>query len=262
MANGPSQRRGGGARWLWLVAMVIAAGGAGWFYWQGRTAEVVPVIPPPVPETTTSTVTTSTLPPPRPDLPPLAESDATIEGELRGLGSGPLWEAALGSGAIVRRIVTATVNVADGESPRDELPFLAPQGKFVARRQGERSVIDPASYARYDAVANVVASIDATAAVKLYREFWPLFDAAYAELGRPDRSWDATLRAAIARLLRVPVTDRPLELVRQVETWALADPVLEDLSVAEKHLLRMGSRNARLVQAKLRELQTALDTPP
>jgi len=158
-------------------------------------------------------------------------------------------------------VVVATANVADGESPREQLPFLAPQRKFAARQDGGRSVIDPASYARYDAVADLVASIDATAAIGLYKAVWPLFESAYAELGRRDRSWNDTLRLAINRLLLVPVTDRPLQLRQQPETWALTDPGLESISVAGKHLLRMGPRNARLVQAKLREVQAALDAP-
>src|SRR5262249_1833565 len=218
-------------------------------------------VAPPIPDTVTTTSTSTTLPPPEANLPALPESDPTIEERARTLATGPLWEASLGSGGLVRRLVVPTANVAHAESPREQLPFLAPQGKFAARREASRSVIDPASYARYDAAANLVASIDAAAAVGLYKAVWPLFESAYAELGRRDRSWNDTLRVAINRLLLVPVTDRPLELRQQPETWALTDPGLESISVAGKHLLRMGPRTARLVQAKLREVQAALDAP-
>jgi hypothetical protein len=38
-------------------------------------------------------------------------------------------------------------------------------------------------------------------------------------------------------------------------------PELEGLSRAQKHLLRMGPGNVRVIQAKLRELRTALGLP-
>jgi hypothetical protein len=43
--------------------------------------------------------------------------------------------------------------------------------------------------------------------------------------------------------------------------WAFADPELEALSAAEKHLLRMGPENARQVQEKLSELAELLGYP-
>jgi len=44
--------------------------------------------------------------------------------------------------------------------------------------------------------------------------------------------------------------------------YVLADPALEALGPVEKHLLRMGPRNARLVKEKAAALQRALALPP
>jgi len=41
-------------------------------------------------------------------------------------------------------------------------------------------------------------------------------------------------------------------------TWAFADPSLEGLGDVEKQILRMGPRNARILQAKAREISQAL----
>lgn len=38
----------------------------------------------------------------------------------------------------------------------------------------------------------------------------------------------------------------------------LVDPDLENLSLAQKHLLRMGQDNVRTIQAKLREMAQTL----
>jgi hypothetical protein len=49
--------------------------------------------------------------------------------------------------------------------------------------------------------------------------------------------------------------------VRDEELYVFADPALEALSEVEKHLVRMGPRNERIVQAKARELREALALP-
>ncbi len=40
--------------------------------------------------------------------------------------------------------------------------------------------------------------------------------------------------------------------------WEFRDPTLEGLSPPQKHLLRMGPANVRLIQSKIREIQAAL----
>ncbi|HLM44689.1 MAG TPA: DUF3014 domain-containing protein, partial [Myxococcaceae bacterium] len=54
------------------------------------------------------------------------------------------------------------------------------------------------------------------------------------------------------------VTREPVELTPKGALYAYADPRLEALGAAEKHLLRMGPENMRKVQTKLTELAGAL----
>ena len=49
--------------------------------------------------------------------------------------------------------------------------------------------------------------------------------------------------------------------MRKGAIYLYADAQLESLGPVEKHLLRMGPRNARLLQEKARELRTALGLP-
>src|SRR5438094_562357 len=56
----------------------------------------------------------------------------------------------------------------------------------------------------------------------------------------------------------VAVVEGDVELTPKVSTYAFADPALEGLSPAQKHLLRMGPKNERAIQAELRALATAL----
>ena len=68
----------------------------------------------------------------------------------------------------------------------------------------------------------------------------------------------ATRRTAASGKRRGPVVDGDVELTPKVITYAFADPALERLRPAQKHLLRMGPKNERAIQAELRALATAL----
>ena len=56
----------------------------------------------------------------------------------------------------------------------------------------------------------------------------------------------------------MPVLRDDVELVPHAIGFRYADPTLEALTPAQKQFLRIGPRNVRLVQGKLRELGTAL----
>jgi hypothetical protein len=188
------------------------------------------------------------------DLPGLDESDDFARGLASGIPSS--W---LMSEELVRRFVAAVDNVAEGYSPRRHFPSIAVQGKFTALEEGGRLVLDPDSYLRYDALADIAAGTDAAHWVRIYRTLQPLCEEAYRDLGYPDREFDDALRRALARLLAVPVVDGDIVLMKQEEAFYFTNPRLEDLSAAGKHLLRMGPKNTRKVQGLLRALEAALD---
>ena len=52
-----------------------------------------------------------------------------------------------------------------------------------------------------------------------------------------------------------------MALTPKVVSFAFADPALEKLSPAQKHLLRMGPRNVRAIQHQLRAMAEALAPP-
>jgi hypothetical protein len=148
--------------------------------------------------------------------------------------------------------------VADGESPRAQLRFLAPEERFRVVSQDGQLIAAPRSHARYDIAAEVFASLEVAALVRAYRLLQPLFDEAYADLGIPESSFEETLARAIRELLETPRIEGAVELRRVGSYYEYADPELEARSAAQRHLLRMGPRNALRIQTKLGELQTEL----
>jgi hypothetical protein len=213
--------------------------------------------------------TTTTLPPPveppapQPEpapivLPPLEESDETLLSMIEGLSAHPRLADVVDIEDIARTFVAAVVAIANGESPRGTLEYLEPDEDFsIAERDG-RVVIDPASFERYTWITGVFSSLDATGAAEVYGQLEPLFDEAYREMGYPEGRFREALDAAMNRLASTPVPEGYVEVRRGNVLWEFRDPALEALSPPQKHLLRMGPANARLVQSKIREIQAAL----
>jgi hypothetical protein len=216
-------------------------------------------VPGPVALATAAPATPAPTASPEVVLPPLDDSDAFVRQLAAALSAHPELVRWLSRTALVRTLAVVVVNVASGETPRPHLEFLAPTQRFrTERRPGRLVVPDPAGFAGYDLFGDAVASIDARAAASAFRTLAPLFEAAYVELGHPEGGFPAALDAATKALLAVPVLRDDVELVAHAIGFRYADASLERLTPAQKQFLRIGPRNVRLVQGKLRELATAL----
>lgn len=159
---------------------------------------------------------------------------------------------------LIRKFVASVDNIAHGHSPRPHIGFFEPEGDFEVLEESGEYFLDPASYERYDPVAEVFASLDTKGTVTLYKKLGPALQEAYKELGYPEANFDDTLKRAIDELLEVPVVERDIKLEKRVITYMMVDPDLESLSSAQKHLLRMGPDNVERIQSKLREMRHAL----
>lgn len=188
----------------------------------------------------------------------LDKSDPVLRNEARNISSHPQIEDWLNKPNLVRKFVGATDNVVDGLSPRSFLSFLAPRGRFEVYEKYGSSYLDPNCYSRYNKVADVVSSLSTQECLKLYRELKPLIQEAYAQLGYPNKDFNATLQVAVVELLETPIVEGDIMLEQRVVTYKMVDPKLENLSPAQKHLLRMGPKNVRKIQDKLREVARAL----
>jgi hypothetical protein len=236
------------------LAVAVAFGVGATLYFKS------PATPPPAaPQAAPETPAPAPAAPAEP-LPSLADSDGFFRKKIQGLVSSPALAEWLKTDDLIRRAAAATALVATGDSPRESLSFLGPKQKFKAAKKNGRMVIDPASYARYDAVASAVASLDAPGAAKVINQLDPLFQQACSELGAMNCSFKGSLTRAISHLLQTPVFDGDVPLRLKVISYAFADEKTEKLSKAQKHLLRMGPANERKIQAKLQELSQALST--
>ncbi len=250
----------------WAIGSALVAIGLGsvaaWF-WFIQRAPVVEA-PPQMVGANTSTEPPAeavpiTTPPPKLELPPLEQSDAVVRDLAQTLSDHPKVAEWLVPKDLVRRFVASIDNISRGGSPRPHLLHMEPDGTFQIE-PGTRAVfIDPATFRRYDLLTEVFTSLDIGATVRLYYDLQPLLDEAYQDLGDPSRSFAATLDRAMGRLISTPIPEGRIEVEKHMLVYRFAEPHLEELTPAQKHLIRLGPENARKVQNKLTFLRSALD---
>ena len=192
------------------------------------------------------------------NLPALDESDGLVRLLAQELSANPRLAATLATDELIRKFVAAVVNIGAGETPAAHLDVLAPEGEFHATTKDGQLILDPASYRRYDGLAETFASLNTAGTVQLYFQLKPLLDVAYRDLGYPDGDFQDALLGAIDELLTAPVIEGDIEVESGVLSYRYRDPDIESLSEVDKHLLRMGPENVAAIQAKLQELRVAL----
>jgi hypothetical protein len=259
----PPPRRGGLLFPVLLALGALAAVGAlAALYFALRSPVTPETVTTPAPPSSVATpVPAPPSPTPTTPLPSLDESDDFVRQLAGTLSRNPEIARFFGRDGLVRLLTVVAVNVAAGESPRPHLLFLAPKQHFRARSRGGTLVPDPASFAGYEAIVDGVVSLDAAACAHAFEVAEPLFDTAFRDFGQPGVTFRAVLDRAVAALLAVPVLGDDVELVSHATVLRYADPRLEALTPAQKQFLRMGPRNVRRVQAKIREIAVALDLP-
>jgi hypothetical protein len=240
-----------------LVVLVAAAALAffGWRFWQRSRAPEVPAASAPAGPAAPAA-------PAEAEPPGEAVDPATADALVAAVSPHELYRRAVAEGDLVARAALVVDNLREGASPRRPLAFLAPAKPFTVLERDGRTVIAPASYARYDAFADAVASVDAEKLARAYRAIRGPLAAAYRALGHPDARLDAAVARGLERIEAVAIPEGDVAVRDEEGVYVFEDGRLEALPEVEKHLLRMGPRNGRVLQAKARELRAALALPP
>ncbi|HTP26403.1 MAG TPA: DUF3014 domain-containing protein [Anaeromyxobacteraceae bacterium] len=238
--------------WIALGLIVVTAIGGAIFLWFPRGTVLSSPPGPPSPAVAT------TPPPAAPAGPAPTVEPQRARSLLESISPSPLFQRWLGEGDLIRRWAVVTDNLAEGVSPRKQLRFLAPAGAFSVETRGQQSAISQASYQRYDEIAEAIGSIDVQALAKVYRELHPVLEGAYRALGYPDGVFDNATARALQRISAAPVREGDVLVELREGVFICLDHNLERLGDIEKHLLRMGPRNTRILRAKAREIAQAL----
>jgi hypothetical protein len=164
---------------------------------------------------------------------------------------------------VIQRMAAAARLVSEGKSPRPVLMFVEIPGSFtVIDRADGKILLDPKSYARYDALVAALTSLEPAYAAKMYSDLRPYFESAFSQVARPNESFDDVLSAAVLRVTSVQVPEGDIELIEKGAIFLYQDPALESLSAAEKHVIRMGPKNVEALHAWLRSFSQSVGLRP
>jgi hypothetical protein len=256
----PEGRPRGGALIAIAAAVLVTAAGAAIYVLFGRNPEQTAPAQAPAAGQQAAAAPTAEAGDNIP-LPPLDATDPVVRKLVTELSSHPTVAAWLTTERLLRNFAVVAINISEGKTPTRHLKTVAPQGKFRVKSAATGAYVDPASYSRYDKYAEAVDALDARGTARLYATLRPRLVEAYAEQGIPEDKVDAVLERAIVHLLETPLVDGEVPLRTKTISYAYSDERLESLSPAQKQFLRMGPRNVRIVQAKLRDLALYLGIP-
>jgi hypothetical protein len=253
------------------AVLVLAAGGGLWYFLSHRAAPSVPV---PIEQPQASVVSAPAAEPaishPLPassdssgqSLPALNDSDAPLLTALGAVaGPGSVQQFVVPEN-VIRRVVATVDNLPRQRLPASKRPVLPVSGVFHADGDELHATLDPANFARYRPLIDVLRDLDMQRLVDVYVRFYPLFQSAYQDLGYPNGYFNDRLIEVIDVLLKTPEVAGPVQLVRPNVLYEYADPGLEARPAGQKLLIRIGPENAAVVKAKLMELRADLTAAP
>jgi hypothetical protein len=240
-----------------IIAVILVAIVGGGIWWYSRSTTPANATPKVV--TATEAPIDNKAPAPPVNLPPLDQMDSFLKPMLQALSNRPELAKWLATDDLVRQLAMAIDQAAAGGSPARDFKVLAPSSPFVAARRGNKRIVDPAGYKRYDGLVQTVTSIDASKVANIYKTIRPRLNEAYQQAGNPGRNVDSALVAALDILIDTPVVKDPVELIETGGAgWAYNDDDLEALHPTQKQLLRMGPANVDRLLVWLRALRDAL----
>jgi len=240
--------------WIAIAALVFGAGIAIYVLFSRQTA--APAVAPARAEAPAAPVEKPAV-----ALPPLDDSDSLVRQLARTVSSSPALVSWLATDDLIRNFALGVSNVSDGKSPAKQLARVRPTAKFAVVERGGAMQIDPKSYARYDALATAVSALDPAASAQVYNTLKPRIEEAYKELGPSSVSFDQVLEEALVTLLKTPIQAEPVRVAPKGAGYGYAAKDVEELLPAQKQLLRLGPRNARMVKSSLRSIALALGIP-
>jgi hypothetical protein len=247
-------------QWIWWAIPIVVVLAAGAALYVGRHHKE-PVDAAPAAATVVPPAAAPSLPPNYPieptatnkPLPSLDSSDSPLQESLAEIYGRSL-EEFLVPKDLIRHLVVTIDNLPRRKTAVPHWPLKPTAGKFTVTDNNDPT-LSADNAARYAPLIKLIQSSDTAQVVAVYKQYYPLFQQAYVDLGYPNGYFNNRLIEVIDHLLATPELNGEVKLTQPSVFYEYADPTLEERSAGQKLLMRMGNGNAATVKAKLRELR-------
>ncbi|APG02630.1 hypothetical protein BJI69_01050 [Luteibacter rhizovicinus DSM 16549] len=187
-------------------------------------------------------------------LPALDQSDDDVLAGLMALTSDGALKTLLRPEAIVSRMVSTIDALPKQSVGMNVVPLRTPTGRFQVVSDDGNFVASKKNVERYATYMYVADRMNAKAAAAWYKRNYPLFQQAYRDLGT-NGYFNDRLIEVIDHLLAAPEPKGNQQLLPEKVGYVYANQTLEQLSVGQKFMIRIGPENEAKLKAKLRALR-------
>ncbi|WP_068547861.1 DUF3014 domain-containing protein [Thalassotalea crassostreae] len=193
------------------------------------------------------------------ELPELNESDDELKQHLSTLSWNKQLLSLMLTDDLIRRIVVFTDNFVRGEVAYTHIPLKPLEQSFQTDVVDSDSyVINMSNYSRYLSYIELMHSFEPEQLVASYLQYEPLFQQAYEELGYQEEFRQA-VKTLLDQILETQMIDVETKLQKPEHYYQYQQENIEQLSDAEKFLLRMGKENLLQLKAIALELENQLN---
>lgn len=191
-------------------------------------------------------------------LPQLESSDNFMAAALEKLLNNKALMGIFINNQLINNIVVTIDNLPRKQVTMRLMPIKKASGQFVTAENEGQKIISPKNQVRYSNYMQLAESIDASQLVKLYLQLYPLFQQSYEQLGYPNQYFNDRLMTVIDHLLATPEITESISLIQPKFFYLYADAELENRSIGQRILMRIGLDNERMIKAKLSEIKQTL----
>lgn len=191
-------------------------------------------------------------------LPTLAKSDKFVYEALSALMSNRTLMKLVVNERIIRNIVVTTINLTQLRAPRKDSPFTPPAGNFLTVDTAGKLTTSPENELRYTQYVKFAEAVDAKKLIDLYIRLYPLLQEEYKNQGYSTKSFNDLVIDTLDDLLETPDISQLIVLIQPIYFFLFSDTEIEDQSVGQKIMLRLGYKNRNIVKSKLREIKKQL----
>lgn len=227
---------------LFALVTIVIAGGV-YFYLKPQAPPVatqvmeqsLPAITPLSAPTAAPSEQASSQPSPSPShypvieekvkLPSLDESDESVLVAMKKLLGSLKFDSVFDMQDFIRKIVISVDSSTRKEIPKQSSPLKPTPGKFLLDEKDGKEFLSPRNYKRYAPYAAVLKKVDEKELVNTYLHFYPLFQAAFQDLGTGGYFNDRLIEV-IDTLIATPVPEGPQQVFTTAIYYKYSNPKL------------------------------------